>query len=242
MKLTTKDSSQLSAVLATCAAVNIESIIIDGGIIRGINETKSCAIISDFEVPGFPQKIGLTRLRELKKRIDLFNELQGVIIDAKESERGEITSIEVSAGKNKVQFRCTATALIKAPKVINDFPVFNIFVNKGEMKLILDAAKAMGSTKIQLAIKKDGVVTFTVHDSTNDGFNSVLETKASKLSDDVENSVVHYYLAEIFSAVMRSKLDTDIIEFQVGEAGTIKTTINGHSVSVLSQIDEDGDD
>jgi hypothetical protein len=98
----------------------------------------------------------------------------------------------------------------------------------------------MGSKKVLLAIKKDRTVSFTLSDATNDGFDSILETPVEYLSEEAMNSVVHYYAADIFAAVMRS--DLDITSFDVGAVGTINVSVNGHAITLLPQINEDGED
>lgn len=240
MKLTSQDTSRLTSILSTCAIGGIESVIIEEGRVRGVNDDKTCVIISNFEVPNFPQRIGLTRLSSLRQRLDLFANNPATVIDAKESDRGDISSIDISAGKNKVQFRCTSATLIKAPKSINDTAVARVFVKKDEMKMILNAIKVMGSKKVLLAIKKDRTVSFTLADATNDGFDSTLETPVEYLSEETMNSVVHYYAADIFAAVMRN--DSDTTSFDVGAVGTINVSVNGHAITLLPQINEDGED
>ena len=242
MKLTSKDTANLSNIIAVCAIGSIDAVIIDDGIIRGANAEKTCAIISKVDVPEFKQKIGLARLSQLRQRLDLFSNDSSMVIDAKESDRGEISSLEISAGRNKAQFRCTSTMLIKAPMSINDEEACRIFLEKEEAQMILNAVKVMGTKKVQLTIKKDRSVIFTLPDTTNDAFTTVLKTPSERLGEDEMDSVVHYYPSDIFSSIMRSKLDTSPITFDVGVIGTIRTTVSGHVLVMLPQINEDAED
>src|ERR1039458_569967 len=226
MKLTTQDTSHLLSILSTCAVGGIESIIIENGIVRGVYEARTFAIISDYNIPKFPQKIGLSRLSSLKQRIDLFS--GAAVVEAKESERGEISSIEISEGKNKVQYRCTSTMLIKAPKSINGFEpdqhAYRVFLTREEMKIILNAIKAMAGTNVELIIKKDRVVTINLSDTTNDVFTTVLENPAELLGEE-QDSVVHYYHTDIFYSVIKQNSNCDISAFTVGNIGTIRAQI-----------------
>jgi hypothetical protein len=240
MKLTAEDTGRLSDILATCSIGGIEAVIIEDGIVRGVNETKTCAIISSCNVPKLPQKVGLGRLSSLKQRLNL---LTGAVIEAKESDRGEISSLEIAAGRNKVSYRCTSTILIKAPKAINDEGCYRVFISSAERKLVLDAIKVMGAKKVQLEIRKTGAVQIILSDATNDAFNSVLETKAERLGEDEMDSVVHYYPADVFAAVIRAAGEGfDILAITVGMVGTIKTEILGHAITLLPQINEDGEE
>lgn len=239
MKLTATDTAHLLNVLKTCSVGGIESIIIEDGFVRGANPDKTFAIISNHEIPKFPQKIGISRINSLKSRIDLFSNNPNTVIEAKESERGEISSIEISAGRNKAQFRCTSTMLIKAPKSINDEEVHGIIMNKEELKIILNSLKVMGAKTVQLIIKKDGIVTVGVADESNDLFLATLETPAVLKDGKESDSVVHYYHANIFHSVIRTVAEAEVAGFIVGESGTLRTKIDGHDVIVLPKINDD---
>lgn len=242
MKLTPQDTANLSSILTTCLLGGIDSIAIEDGFVRGLAENRSFAIISNFNVPKFPQSMGLTRIASLKQRLELFVNNSATVIEAKESDRGTISFLDISAGRSKVQFRCTSTSLIKAPKVINDEPAFKIFATKEELKMVLNAIKVMGSKDVQLVIKKDRSVSFSLPDSSNDIFSSGLETQAELLGEE-SDSVVHYYPSDIFLAIMRANADAnDLVAFTVGGVGTIRSEVNGHSVAIFSKIDADSQD
>src|SRR5271167_4023557 len=201
MKLTTQDTTNLLSILAACSVGRIESIIIEDGVVRGCNEERTYAIITtDSEIPKFPQKIGLSRLSSLKQRLELFAGDSSTVIEAKETERGEISSIDISAGRNKVQFRCTSTMLIKAPRGITDDPTFKVFLSKDEMKMVLNAVKIMGGKTVQLVIKKDRSAQIITSDATNDAFTTSLEIPVELWKEGEQDSVVHYYHTDIFYA------------------------------------------
>jgi hypothetical protein len=239
MKLSAQDTQFLQSILATCAALDIDSIIIDEGKVRGINAPKSAALISAFNIPSFPQKIGLSHLGSLKSRLDLFAGNAATVIDAKETDRGEINSLDISAGRSKVQFRCTSAILIKAPKVINDEPAFSLFITKSENKMLLDAIRVMGAKRIVLTVRKDRAVAFELSDASNNAFKIDLETPCERLGEETD-SVVHYYEAGVFAAVLKNNGEQDT-SLEVGEAGSVKISVNGHSITLLSVIDADED-
>lgn len=241
MKLSSDDISNLINILNTCNTGDIETIIIEDGFVRGVNEARNFVILSNEGVPTLPQKMGLGRLNAIRQRMDLFATNTSTVINVVESDRGEISSIEISAGKNKVQARCMSTVLIKAPKVINDPDDIAITLSKDEMKLLLNAVKVMGSAVVQLIVKSDGTVHFIASDESNDAFNMTLDSSVEWLSDDV-GAKVHYYHANIFLAVLRKLSDMDEVIGIVGAAGTFKTQLNGHMVYILSKIDEDADE
>lgn len=238
MKLTQSDVTNLVSILGTCSIAGIESLIIEEGKIRGVNEAKTAVIISDANIPVFSQKIGIARISLLRNRLGLFND--NLVLDAKESDRGEIVSLELSSQKAKAQFRCTPTMLIKAPKVINDQEFVRVSLTKDEMRQMLNAAKVMCSKKIGLKIKAAGEVSFSATDESNDQFVSTVEASAEFLTDTT--SMYHDYPTDIISAVLRKAADDyDSCVLRIGEAGTLTTRINGHDITILPIIDNSDD-
>lgn len=251
MKLSTEDTHSLMNILSTCAAVGIDSVIIEDGLVRGVNDDKSCAIISDYMVPGFTQRIGLSRLSSLKSRIELLSGTAGTVIEANETERDEINALEIKSGKSKVQFRCTSTMLIKAPKQINDSAVFSVSVASSELKMLIDGIRVMGAKRVVLAIRQNASVHFELADATNDSFRMEIDAPAEGIDPDMDSmdSVVHYYPAGVFVSLLKDGArgsgtdgSTAPTILTVGAVGTIKATLNGHSLTMLPVVNDEGDD
>lgn len=241
MKLNRADAVALNNLIAVVQLAGITSIVIDGEMASGMN-TKNAAFISTSDIPKFGQKIGISQLSNLRQRLDLLVNTPEMFIDAKESERGEIVQLEMVAGKNKVQFRCTATALIKAPKKINDTPIFKVNISKDQLATILASVKVMSAKQLTLKISKDGVVIFETMDANNDRFTVELNDKITYLenidADDL-GTVVNYYNTDILTALMRAASTDDGVSFGIGEGGTISLQINQHNLFVFSQVDGD---
>jgi hypothetical protein len=237
MKLSTDDIKQLMGILNTCIMGGVDSLIIENGVIRAANESKTFAIISDSEVPKFSQKIGISRLGALKSRIDIFGG-NGLTIEANESGRGEISSLDISAGKSRVQFRCTSTALIKAPVSVNDTELYSIFLDKSEIKFIIDAVKVMNGKLITISVDELNKVQFEVRDASNEAFKIELVNKAEKLGDSTQS--VTNYAVDVFLPILRYLSDNfDRAVLVIGERGTLSTKVGTHRVVLLPQISED---
>lgn len=238
MKLSSTDVQHLNNILSTCAIAGIEAVLIEEGVVRGINEGKTAVLISDVNVPAFPQKVAFTRLSSLRNRIALFSD--ALVIDAKESDRGEINSLEMSSGKSKAQFRCTPTMLVKPPKIINDEHFVKLTFAKDELKTLLNASKVMGSKKIAIMIKSSGEVSFSASDESNDVFTSTVDMEAEFIND--ASTVYHDYPTDILSAVLKKASEEfDTLVVVVGEAGTITVKVSGHNVTVLPMISDNDD-
>ena len=238
MKLSTEDTKNLKTLLEVCLVADIDSIIIDADSARGANASKTCAIISKANLPKFPQKIGLSRISALKARLDLF-QAKDTVIDAKETQRDEISQLEISSSRSKVQFRCTSTMLVKAPKgQINDQLSHTIFLTKDEAKYILDAIKVMGAKKIIVSINNKET-TFKISDESNDVFSFQLQTNASA-EEDAEEVINTAYTTDIFSAVLRAKFSNiDNAQIQIGQRGSAQLKLMGHDLTMLPQINDE---
>lgn len=243
MKLSNEDIKKLTSILTACSIGGIESIIIDELGARGVDEARTFVILSKDDVPKFPQKIGLSRLSSLRQRIELFADNSATVIQALESDRGEISSIDIAAGRNKAQFRCTSTTLIKAPKSVNHVDSRAITLSKDEIKLVLSAIKTMGSKTVQVIMKKNGEGSIVVTDDTNDGFTVGFEAPVEVLSDDPETTV-HYYHSTGINAALREHFNSNnsTARLVIGETGSLLTKINGHTVYLLPKINEDAED
>lgn len=237
MKLTKEEATNFYRILNTAAIGGIDAVVFQAsniGVASGMREG-SCAIISRINVPPLPQKMGLTRLPTLKKRLDLLIGSEDFSISPKESERGEIVQLEMQAGKTKTQYRCTASAAIKAPAQIGDGVFIGILtVNKEELAMILNGIKAMSAEQVVLVIKQDGTVFFEATDS-NDKFTVELEKQIEREEGD---SAVFYYKTDIFDKLLRAAIGGDeSLSIAVEETGILQFGLNDCEMSIFAQID-----
>ncbi len=242
MKLSSEEISKLKSLLVTCSSMGIDSVVIIDGVARGINDDKTTVLISKESIPNFGKKIGLSNLSTLMARLAIFNGKNDIVIDAKESDRGEISSLEASSGRSKFQFRCTSTMLLdgKIPKAVNDSAASNIFITKEEAKTILDAVRVMGAKKICLVKNADRRVELSVADSNNDTFKVSVETPSEDLGD--EDTHVIFYPTDVFTSALKSSAG-DITQMTLGARGTLTVSVNSHPIILLPQVgDSEGDE
>lgn len=237
MKLSSQNLAQLKNIFSACSVGSIESIILDGAKVRGLNEDRTFAILSDVDVPELPQKMGIGSINSLRQVMELFSSNDKAEITAKESDRGEISSIEISAGRTKGQFRCTSTVLIKAPTSINDVDAFGLSITKEEAKFIINATRVSGTKTVQVVIKKDGDVSFIVNDVSNDALSITLESPVHRYVDS--DSVVFYYHSAVIVSLLKEIIGyADDVGLIIGESGSAKTVVHGHTVYLLPKVED----
>ena len=239
MKLSVESIANLEKVLATCGIAGIDAIVIEEDSLRGVNEDKTCVIIANQPHPGVPKikegyKMGLSRLGVLSNRLSLFKADPQTTVDAKENERGEIASLEIASPSAKVQFRCTASALIKAPKRVNDNVKHNVTVQKEQIPFILSGAKSMSAKRVVIASKNDGLF-FEFTDTNQDTF-------SVKVAESAGEVFAHHFPADVFLPLIRAAVnnnaDDETISIEIGEVGTINIVVNGFTLTVLPQVQE----
>lgn len=239
MKLSKEEASQLRNIINTAAMAGIDGIVFQDKSIRVASGLKggSCAIIARTGVPALEQKMGITRIPIFKKRLELLADAPNLEINTKESDRGEVTLIDISAGKAKTNYRCTASALIRAPGGVDDGGVFgSIVMSKDELNLLISGIRTMGAPRVVLILSPSGAATFEATDG-NDKFTVELEAPVER-DEDNSNSSVFYYDSNIFSSLLKASIgNDDSISVAVGISGTIQFNLNNCEMSIFAQVD-----
>lgn len=224
-------------IISVCSAVNIDSIIIEDGMIRGINDEKNCVILSSSNIPNLgTSKLGLARMSVLAARINVLKSSKNFNIEAVVNNKDEITHLRLSGGGAKVEFRCAAPSIIKAPKAVNDAPCWRLEISKEQAEMVISAVRVMGAKTIVIA-KKGGSAIIECSDSNNDVFSITLEKNPEWVNEENSSPAVafaYYYPANILLSLLKQK---QACELTIGENGTLTSQINGHFLTVISKVD-----
>ena len=238
MKFTNTDINSLNNILAICSLVEIDALVIEEGRLSSVNSDRTCAFLTDTNIPVLPEniKLSLSQLKILRDRLDIFKTDPKLAIEAKEKANGEIASLDISGSNAKVQFRAKPRNTIKVPKSINDTAIKEVTITKEEAQTLLTAVKAMGSKKLTFTITKKGEVTVELSDSNNDKFDIVLENSAVSLGD--KDSFTSYYFADVFSSVLKAaSADGKPVTIIVNSASAI-IEVNGFPLTLLCPMDD----
>lgn len=239
MKLNLEDFNKLSSLLAACKVAGIEAVVISEGMFRGINPSKSAAIITKCDIDIEDNTLGIGRVNELIKRLDLFG--GNTTIDLVANPRKEISSFTIHGKSSKAQFRCTSEKLIRHPKSNEDEPVAVINISRAEAQQISKAAYSMGATHIVVQCSRDGTLKIECREeSTNDVYSQEIESKAEFIGDP--QSFVLSFLTSNWALITLTAVKTvEILPIQIGEiSATLK--INDHSMIIMSQLTEEEND
>ena len=237
MKFTKQDIELIKSSLAACKVLGIDGIVLGDGLVRGAKPSLDAAIISEAKLSIDPSiKIGIGRVIELDKRLGVFT--SDVDLEGKCNDAGDVSMLTLSSGKTKMQFRCTAAALMRFPKSNDDTPAATISMTRAEAQQIARAAKTLGSETVTLQVTRDGAVRVECTDSALDKFEIEL-SQAAKYEDE-ETSLVQTYLANLFIDVLDTmSKEREEIDFIVGEVGSITALIKQHTMLLMPLLQEE---
>lgn len=242
---------KFNKVLDTCLLAGIENVLIENGdksIIRGINDDRTCLILSENDVPEIGgDVIGLSRMNVLRSRMNVLNADSSFEMTSETNNRNEISILGLKNNKAKTQFRCASPSIIKAPKAVNDEELAVVEINKADVATLNSAAKAMGAKTFTLMCKANGdnyEAFIEYYDVNQDVF-------SMKVADSVEfldepATFVYYYITDVFLSLIRKISDSlpegeNTFPLIIGKGGTLRLIINNHVIILVPQTNTQGD-
>jgi hypothetical protein len=132
MKLSLTDIEKIKSILSVCKLIGVEGVVFNEGMARGAKTSLDSAILTEAQLSvGDELSMGFGRVPEFEQRISIF---PGTVdIEGKSNDAGIVSTLTLSSGKSKVQYRCTSPHLMKYPKSNEDQPVAIITFSKAEV-------------------------------------------------------------------------------------------------------------
>jgi len=225
--------------LAACKLADIDLAVISEGKIRGLSESRNAAIISELELSIDPAiQLGITRLSELSKRLELFGE--DVLIEGELTGENKVRKLSIRGKSGKIEFRCTDVAMLdkKYPKANNDTPATVVTLQKPEVALIAKGVKTLGAEQLTIQIKRDGAIHIESVDTSSDRFETDLSTPAEFI-DDAYPSVFNYNTTNsgvFLSLLEHSVREADSTQLVVMRSGNVGIKAYGHDIIAIPRI------
>lgn len=243
MKITeNKDIESLRKILSIARILDIDALVISKTFVGGTTTSRQVALISSVDFTFDDNvKIGIGRVAELEKRMNLFG--ASVQIECKLRDN-EALMLTISEGKSKVQYRCTAERTIRYPKENIDPPSVLIVMTRAEAVHLAKAIRALGAEDLSISVKKTGDVIIECADSANELFTLALSKNADFMGDP-DNTVISYKAASLITIVeliaRGNEPDADI-ELLMGEGGSITGVASGYTILQIPNITGDEDE
>jgi len=214
-ELSKESISYLTKLIRTINSARIGSAVIDDLGARAIDETGTVALMGT-KIPEFPGSIGLTRVPQLKARLDLVSGKDSFKVEyLLNEEKGYIKSLKFIANGIKADYRTGDPENIRAPKRILDEEVTSFPLTSPMVSDIQSAVVAFGPAKdIQFAIA-DKRINLIVHDETADVFSTFLGTT------EYSESRAHTYDALNVSNLLKQALNDNTVTVGIGQKGIL---------------------
>ena len=106
MKFTQSDVNNLQQIIQICGLISIDSFLIADGLLSGVNSDRTAAFINVDDIPVLPEgaKLGISKLKTFKDRLDIFKSDPNLSIEAKQKANGEVSDLIVSGSSAKVSY------------------------------------------------------------------------------------------------------------------------------------------
>lgn len=226
MKLKDSEIDFIQTTVQTAQLVDIDSIIIEPGKVRGVDDNRSVVIFQE----GIPDmsfgSIGLNRVDTFLSRLD-------VILGAKtqptieaQIDKDYVRSLIMKTKGTKIDYRCAAPATIQAPTHIHDEIVTDITVPPEAITMLAKGLTAMGNTENLTIISNDKEVRFCLTDINQDEFNH-------KFSDSIDYTFSYKYPVKYVLTLLKKHPDGI---FSVGEKGILKFELNGLGLYLMPRV------
>jgi len=246
MKLTEDIISYITNVVNTANIANIESLVLEDGRVRGMDEEQTVVLLHEKDVPTFPfDTMAFTDVSLVNNKLRIFSErskderevagvtsmqaaakyFMDITVD---DERNFVRNITMKVGRyNRIGARCSNPAHVKAPRVIHDTIVIKFPVTPSLVTALNDAISAVGNVdSVQIKQINDGVG-FFVEDTNGEPFEY-------QFADTVPSeNFSHKYPLKLLLTLLKQGVDG---EFGLGEKGMLKVTINDLDLFVLPKV------
>jgi len=234
MKLTPEVSAYILNVVKTAKLVGIDSVIIEPGNVRAMDEASTIVIFQDSNVMDMPfESIGLTRLDGLLARYNVASSGDNFSVEAIPKDNSNFArSIIMKSKGTKVDYRCGDPNNIKAPRQINDERTLEVQLSSTAVDMLHSGSAAMGADIVTIISDDDGV-RFTLMDINNDSFSHTFADTVDQLDSDVSTQFVHKYPVKMLLSIFKQNPTG---KFAVGNKGILSFVVNGLTLYVLPKV------
>jgi hypothetical protein len=236
MKMDQPTLGYILNAVQTANLVKIDSLIIEPGKVRAIDEERTVFILQDANVPDLPfGSIGLNRLGVFSSRLDLVKLHDTFDIDVTTEGDSSLfaRTLTMKAKGLKVDYRCANPATIQAPKAMNDAVKIKVTAVPEAITYMQKGASAMGADVITLIGNDDGV-TMELADINMDKMTFQLADAADlQALDGSTPNFTHKYPIKTVLALFKHNTGG---AFQLTSRGIMRMSINNLCVNVLPKV------
>lgn len=239
MRLSKETLEYIQKVVNAASLVKIDSIIIEPGCVRAIDEDHTVFILHKDDVPTMEfGSIGLNRTNVFTSRFELGRTMSDfsveAVIEGVNTPTAFARALVMKAKGIKVDYRCANPTLIKAPRQLADTisyqvqldPEVVLMMQKGQSAMSTDEIKFVGTTQDDESVS----VSFEMSDINADKMSYQFANTAIRLDDDAPVGFSHTYALKTLLPLFKINPTG---HFSLTTQGILKIVINGLDVYVM---------
>lgn len=244
-KITAVDITTLAyiqTVVQTAKLVGIESIIIEPGRVRAVDDNKSVIILQTDGVPPMSfGAIGLNRTDVFSSRLEIAKSAGKFEVEAttesvenKETKQSETFARALRfKGKGvKIDYRCANPTLMKIPKALNDSMVFTFNMTPEAVLMLTKGHSAMACDEVMFTgTIKDGV-SLEMRDINGDVMSYVISDTVNG-EDKQSTAFKHNYPVKILLSLFKVVPSSEI---NISTRGIMRITINDLNLYIMPRV------
>jgi|688.fasta_scaffold00062_50 hypothetical protein len=200
---------------------SIESFIIEPNIIRGINEDRTAAILTECDINIGCKSIGINRMDVLLSRLNLVSN-DAIIECHTKSEDMDADKISITTDRLNLEYSCANTLAIKAPTSAKVNDLFEVSIEESLVNILKKGRNAM-KTDVIMIMCDNNSVQYKLQDENNDKL-LYNEGFAYNL---VDNSDINFVYKYPIKSILSAFTDCDAKKFYITERGMIKINTKG---------------
>lgn len=235
-------------VVKTAKLVGIESLIIEPGCIRGVDEKSTRVILHTKNVPAFDfGSIAISRIGVFTERLELAKTSTSFTIDA--ATHG--TDATIQTGKDtpdamyvrqltfkgkglKLDFRASNPVTVKCPRNLKDRMKYSFHLSSDALLYLQKAKSAFGTDEFELVLSNQGV-SVNLTDINNDKLSFAVTEKVECLTDD-ESDFEFKRRFPIDVLLPLLKLDSNATLMMSERTGYIEMQVNNLTVCIMPRV------
>lgn len=239
--ITSENARRLFELLQVCGAVKIDKVIIEPGLVRGVDEDRSVVVFCTDatvipDLNGF--SVGVGRAPQLMKRLSVAVGNDKASFEIVPAQReGEVQAIKFKVGSMKMEYAAAGINVIQAPKTVANDPAWEITLSESEVSQICTVA-GMLNTDHAIVTCTNGAVSFEFADKDCQDKASVeiaapVRYVGAQPEPDLQTFVHYYAFKALITPLSYQRKAGDEQKLIIGTKGTMTLKPLGFDVTLL---------
>jgi hypothetical protein len=234
-KLSRSVLDYIEKIVGVAKIAGIDTIILEEGKVRGIDEDHTVFILQEKDVPDLPfGAIGMTRIGVWSSRYDIAKATTGHSIEAAIDDEGKdepsfVRSLTLKGKGIKIDYRCANPKTIKSPRQLADPITHRVQMTADAVNMLTRGQSAMSADDVSFFGSATGVC-LEMKDNNSDALTYEFADTISLENGHTVVDFHHHYPIKTLTALFKQNPDG---YFQLTTKGMMIITVNDITVVVF---------